>query len=173
MSMHENEVILDYSVKDLFGIFIKVAKRDFPNFKEKTAVGTKVEKKVGAYSGKTATMTVEITDFEKDKVYEITSTSPNGQVYTSRYEFEELEENKTKISLSETEASGGIFAIINSFIVKYLFKKRINRRFEYFVKGLEAEAKDLIERRENSGRRKNEDDGGEDEVEEIASEAEQ
>lgn len=167
MSMHENEAILDYSAKDLFGIFIKVAKRDFPGFNEKTAVGTVVEKNVGAYSGKTAKMTVEITGFEKNKLYEITSLSPTGQVYISKYEFEELEENKTRISLSETEGSTGVFGVLNGFIVKYLFKKRINRRFEYFVKGLEAEAKELIERRENSGRRKPEEDG-----EEVASEEE-
>lgn len=149
MSMHQNEAILDYSVKDLFGIFIDVAKRDFPGFNEKTAIGTTVEKSVGAYSGKTGKMTIEITDFIKNEVYEITSRSGSGQVFLSRYEFEEIEEKKTKISLVEDEKSVGIFAVINSFVVKFLFKKRIKARFNYFIKGLEAEARVLIEGREN------------------------
>ncbi|WP_238884625.1 DUF3284 domain-containing protein [Clostridium sp. YIM B02551] len=154
MSLHESEVILDYSVKDVFSIFAKTAKRDFPGFNEKDPIGATVTKQVGAYSSKTGTMTVEITDYIKNEVYEIRSATSSGSMsYISRYEFTALDENKTKLVLIESEGANGIFSTVNVFMTKYLFKKRIKRRFDYFVKSLENELQALMDRRNGTNRK--------------------
>ena len=40
----KGSAVLEYPIDDVFNIFIKAAKRDFPNFNEDKAVGCKIEK---------------------------------------------------------------------------------------------------------------------------------
>ena len=71
-----NSAVINYPVEKVFNVFIRSAKRDFPKFNENKPVGSKVSKKVGAYSTQSATLEVEITDYKKNEIYAITSTSP-------------------------------------------------------------------------------------------------
>ena len=71
-----NSAVINYPVEKVFNVFIRSAKRDFPKFNENNPVGSKVSKKVGAYSTQSATLEVEITDYKKNEIYAITSTSP-------------------------------------------------------------------------------------------------
>ena len=86
MTSYKNEAIIDYPVEDVFKLFKKTAKRDFPRFNEKNPIGSKVERQVGSYSVKEGKMLVEITGYEEHKLYEITSRY-NRTTYISRYEF--------------------------------------------------------------------------------------
>lgn len=45
MKTFKSEALLKYSAKDIFNIFIKSARLNFPNFNEKRAVGTFVQQK--------------------------------------------------------------------------------------------------------------------------------
>lgn len=138
MANFKNEAVIDYPVKDVFKVILKAAKRDFSNFNKDKAIGTKITKSVGAYSNKTGTMEIEITDFKENEVYEITS-SQGLKVIRSKYSFEPVEGNKTRFILEESENSTGFISGINSLIVGVIFKKRIKRRFSFLIKGLEAE----------------------------------
>ena len=135
-----NSVILNYPVNEVFTVFIRVAKRDFPKFNENNAIGCKVIKNVGAYSVKSAKLEVEITDFKKDEIYQITSKG-SSVIYISRYKFEELSEDSTRLTLFEEDKKVGFFPWFNAIIQTIAFKGRVRRRFEIFAEGLETELK--------------------------------
>lgn len=140
-----NSVELSYPVEEVFKLFIRTAKRDFPRFNEENPVGCKVNKKVGAYSAGATTMEVEITGFVKNELYQIVST--NGSIkYTSTYEFEVIDENTTRLTLVEEDEKPGIFPWFNTLVQSVLFKGRVRKRFIYFVERLEEE----LERHRNN-----------------------
>ena len=140
-----NSAVIKYPVEDVFYIFVKTAKRDFPKFNENNPVGCKVQKNVGTYSTNSTQMTIEITKYEKNKVYEIMS-SGNGVKYYSTYEFEEVDESSTKITLTEYHEEKGFINFFNSKLQNLLFKKRVKKRFAFFIEGLQRE---IEKRREN------------------------
>lgn len=133
-----NSAVINYPVEKVFNIFIKSAKRDFPKFNENNPVGSKISKKVGAYSTQSATLEVEITGYKKNELYAITSTS-SDRIYYSTYKFEVVDENKTRITLEESDKSIGFVSYLNVIIQTFVFKGRVKRRFTYFIESLQRE----------------------------------
>lgn len=135
-----NEVDLDYPRDEVFKIFKKQAKQDFPRFNEKEAIGTSTRKTIGAYSTKTAEAYVEISDYIPNEVYEVTViTSKTNTMFKSRYELKEVNDNKTHLTLIQDQGAPGVFSSINTIIQKLLFKGRVNKKFDFFVEGLKRE----------------------------------
>jgi hypothetical protein len=130
-----NSVIIRYPVEKVFNLFLRQAKRDFPKFNESNPIGCSVTKRVGSYSVQSATLKVEITDYKKNELYQITSTSPD-RIYYSTYEFESMDESSTRITLIEEDKSKGFLSWFNVILQNILFKRRIKRRFKFFVEGL-------------------------------------
>ncbi len=149
----KNTVELNYPVEEVFKIFINTAKRDFPKFNEKNPIGCAVTKKTGAYSNKKVDIRVEITDFKKNELYQITSVR-DKMMFVSTYTFEKIDDNKTLFSLEESDNTTGIFGGINAFLQNFLFKKRIKRRFSFLVDGLEREIKNFREKVESHSKPK-------------------
>ena len=135
-----NSVVLNYPVDEVFKVFIRVAKRDFPKFNENNPIGCKVVKNAGAYSAQSAKLEVEITGFKKNEIYQITSKGSSA-VYISTYKFESLSEESTRVTLVEEDKKEGFFPWFNTIIQTIAFKGRVRRRFEMFAEGLEAEVK--------------------------------
>ncbi|WP_143317611.1 DUF3284 domain-containing protein [Clostridium sp. HBUAS56017] len=133
-----NSAIIKYSVEKVFNVFVRSAKRDFPKFNENNPIGVSVTKKVGAYSAQNSTLKVEITDYKKNELYQITSTS-HDRVYYSTYEFEVVDENFTRITLTEEDKTKGFFSWFNVIMQNVLFKNRVKRRFKFFLEGLQRE----------------------------------
>lgn len=123
------ESIINHSCRDIFNTFVKSAKLNFPNFKEKRAVGTYCNQK------KNKRFKVEITAFEKDKLYEITSSN-RRESCTTRYHLIPLSENETKIVFTEIESDRNVFGNINSFLTSLLLGKRQPNEFNTFIKNL-------------------------------------
>lgn len=133
-----NSVILNYPVEEVFKVFIRTAKRDFPKFNEQNPVGCKVKKKIGAYSVQSATVEIEITNYKVNKIYQI-RTSSDKVVYLSTYEFGIIDDNTTRVTLIEDDQKEGVFAGLNAVIQNLAFKGRVKRRFMIFAEGLERE----------------------------------
>lgn len=133
-----NSAVINYPIEKVFNIFIRSAKKDFPKFNESNPIGCKVVKKVGSYSAQSAKLEVEITDYKKNELYEIKSSSPNSN-YISRYSFESVDENSTRITLLEDEVSKGFVPWFNVIVQNLAFKGRVKRRFEVFIEGLSRE----------------------------------
>ncbi|MCC0652753.1 MULTISPECIES: DUF3284 domain-containing protein [unclassified Clostridioides] len=132
MKTFKSEALLKYSAKDIFNIFIKSARLNFPNFSEKRAVGTFVQQK------NNKRFKVEITNFEKNRIYEI-KTSNNRESFITRYELIHIDLENTKLIFTESESDRNIFGKINSLIVRILFGKRQPDEFNNFIKKLELE----------------------------------
>ncbi|MGL4450782.1 MAG: DUF3284 domain-containing protein [Sarcina sp.] len=138
---------INYPAKEIFKIFKKMMKQDFPRFNEKDAIGTSTKKTIGQYTTKTAEAYIEITDYKENELYEITTvTSKTQATFISRYELEVVDENTTLLSLHEHQGGEGFFVSINYMVQKMFFKKRFSTRFGYFVKALEAELEQERER---------------------------
>lgn len=138
LSTFKNKAILDYPVNEVFDIFKETAKRDFPKFNEKNPIGVYVDRKVGTYSVKEGKMRVEITDYKEKEIYEITSKQGKSE-YKSRYEFSTVNENKTKLLLTENNYSEGALHIINAIIAAMFFRGRVKKRFRFLVQELEKQ----------------------------------
>lgn len=132
MKTFKSEALLKYSAKDIFNIFIKSSRLNFTNFNEKRAVGTFVQQK------NNKRFKVEITKFEKNKIYEI-KTSNNRESFVTRYELIHIDLENTKLIFTENESDRNIFGKINSVIVRILFGKRQPDEFNNFIKSLELE----------------------------------
>nr|UWI48893.1 DUF3284 domain-containing protein [Clostridioides difficile] len=132
MKTFKSEALLKYSAKDIFNIFIKSSRLNFTNFNEKRAVGTFVQQK------NNKRFKVEITKFEKNKIYEI-KTSNNRESFVTRYELIHIDLQNTKLIFTESESDRNIFGKINSVIVRILFGKRQPDEFNNFIKSLELE----------------------------------
>ncbi len=129
MNTFKAEILLKHSAKD---IFTKSARLNFPNFNEKKAVGTFVQQK------NNKRFKVEITNFEKNKIYEI-KTSNNRESIITRYELIHIDLKNTKLIFTESESERNVFGKINSVLVRILFGKRHPEEFNKFIKNLEIE----------------------------------
>lgn len=132
MNTFKTEILLKYSAKDIFNIFTKSARLNFPNFSEKKAVGSFVQQK------NNKRFKVEITSFEKNRIYEI-RTSNNRESIITRYELIHIDLENTKLIFTESESERNLFGKINSALVKILFGKRHPEEFNKFIKNLEIE----------------------------------
>ncbi|KPI50849.1 hypothetical protein KW94_13150 [Clostridioides difficile] len=132
MNTFKAEILLKHSAKDIFNIFTKSARLNFPNFNEKKAVGTFVQQK------NNKRFKVEITNFEKNKIYEI-KTSNNRESIITRYELIHVDLKNTKLIFTESESERNVFGKINSVLVRILFGKRHPEEFDKFIKNLEIE----------------------------------
>ncbi|HBF8441370.1 TPA: DUF3284 domain-containing protein [Clostridioides difficile] len=132
MNTFKTEVLLKYSAKDIFNIFTKSARLNFPNFNEKKAVGTFVQQK------NNKRFKVEITNFEKNRVYEI-KTSNKRESTITRYELVHIDLENTKLIFIESDSKRNIFGKINSALIRVLFGKRQPEEFNKFIKKLEME----------------------------------
>ena len=130
-----NSAVINFPVEKVFNVFIRSAKKDFPKFNASNPVGCKVVKKVGSYSAQVANLEVEITGFKKNELYEIKSSSPSN-TYISKYSFESVDENSTRITLLEDEVSKGFVPWFNVLIQNFVFKGRVKKRFAVFIEGL-------------------------------------
>ena len=150
ISTYKNHAIINASAEAIFNTFLDSIKKDFKPFSEESAVGSKVQKTVGAYSNKSGQVEIEIKAFERNKVYEIESISPN-QRFTSRYELEVIDENTTKLWVTETVATQGFLGSFNDILVGFVFKKGIKNRFEHMVASLNAQLKEATVKKESTG----------------------
>ncbi len=138
MSKFINKGIVNYPVEQVYDLFIQQAQNEFESFDINHPIGTKVRKRVGAYSTKQGVMEVEITNFIRNEIYEITSINA-GQSYKSTYSFAKLNANQCEITLEESDLSAGVFKSFNAFIVSKMYKSRVKKRFSYFLKNLETQ----------------------------------
>lgn len=140
-----NKTVVDYPVEDVFAIFIKTAKRDFPKLDIRKPIGTSVTREVGNYSKKKAEATVTITDFKENEIYAVKTVTDTNE-YSSTYIFKKIDDNKCGITLTEEQTVAGLFGILNNIMHKFFYKKSIRMRFQYFIQGLNDE---LERRKEN------------------------
>lgn len=145
---------LNYKVEEVFKIFIKAAKRDFKDFDKENPVGCKVVKKI--YSGsRPMDCTVEITDYEENSRYEITTTY--GDVSCkSRYVFTPQSDGITLINFEEDQGTRGLFSSCTLWLQRIMAKKQFKTRFNSLIEELNNQLKIYTENVNKSTKDSNE-----------------
>lgn len=135
----KGSAVLEYPVNDVFNIFVKAAKRDFPNFNEDNAVGCKLEKTMSNFANPVK-CTVEITKYVRNEKYEVTTTTANSTC-VSTYTFSEGKNNTTLIKLEEEQTTSNFMSQMTLIIQRMLAKKQFKEGFNAFIDGIDTELK--------------------------------
>ena len=135
----KGSAVLEYPIDDVFNIFIKAAKRDFPNFNEDKAVGCKIEKIMNNFTNPVK-CTVEITKYVKNEKYEVTTTTTNSTCI-STYTFSEVKNNTTLLKLEEEQTTANFISQLTLIIQRMLAKKQFKEGFNAFIEGINTELK--------------------------------
>lgn len=140
MGTFKNEVIVNYPVNEVFNVFIEASKKDFGDFDVNDAIG-KIRKKEGSaptnsFASKTIKQNngiiIEITDFKINELYEVKT----NDLYVQKYEFKD-EDNKTKLTITETFKNNSFFQIINDMVSRKLYKDVFKEKYENMAKTIE------------------------------------
>lgn len=136
MAQFNFESIIPYSSKEIFDIFHEQMLQTFPGIDPANPIGAKAEKTTTGVSGYKFHMDIEVTDYRENEVYEITSCASNKQEFISRYEFENLDDNKTRLVFSETNMTKGFFGSANAVLTSLIFNKRARNKIEKIIRSL-------------------------------------
>lgn len=141
MIRYENKKTINSHPNEIFNIFLDNAKDTFGKINLKNPVGTKTVKDVKRNSKgkKVSKSTLELTDFKKDKIYEITFKT-EGQVFISRYVLNKISDNETELISIEKVINNNPNKILD-FITKSLYSSKVKKRFNYIVADIEHKIK--------------------------------
>ena len=136
MSKFEVKAKIAYPVEVVFEHFMELAKDSFNKFDVKNPVGAKskrVYKKV-----KTGDIYIEskVTGFAENEFYS-TETVLLSSVYKSRYEFKEVQDYVTEITLLEEQDLYGVMNKVGFMLQRFGAKKKIQRKLDGTAKALE------------------------------------
>lgn len=130
MSKFKATKSFEYPIDEVFRGFLKITKREFPKFNENNPLGLKHKKVVKNNGSTKIELVMEVTNFEKNKVYEITSRVYKD-VYISRYTFNSLNENSTSVTLEEEQYAKNfvskIALVVQGFSGGSKTRSKINR----------------------------------------------
>ncbi|CEP39514.1 DUF3284 domain-containing protein [Paraclostridium sordellii] len=139
MIKYENKKIINANPDKIFNVFLDNAKDTFKKINLKNPIGCKTTKNVERDSkGKNiSTSYLEITDFKKDKVYEITFTT-EGQTFISRYMLNKLDNNQTELVSVEKFINNNNPNKILDSITKFFYSSKVKKRFNHIVNNIES-----------------------------------
>ena len=141
--------VVNYSVEEVYSIFMKNAKRDFKNFKEDNAVGCKIVNDIRTGGKNPIRCTVEITGYIKNSKYEIT-TSNDYSKCVSTYTFKPQTNGTTLLTLQETQSTPKMMQFITLLIQRFLARQRFKASFNNIIASLNNELKRYYENLERN-----------------------
>lgn len=108
-----------YDVEAVFNHFIKNAKKDFDDFDEEDPVGCKIEKYITTGGQKPIKCTVEITSYEKNAKYEITTSNEYSKCI-STYTFVGQKDGTTRLTISEKQTTEKFIQLTTLYLQRFL-----------------------------------------------------
>jgi hypothetical protein len=140
--------ILEYGVEDVFHVFIKTAKKDFKDFDEEDATGSKIVKTINSLHNPVE-CTVEITGYVKNEKYEIT-TSTSYSTCVSTYNFKGQKDGTTKVSFEENQSTNKFFGYISLYVQRFLVRRAFKAKYKQILESLDNELKTYFSNIERS-----------------------
>lgn len=142
MIKYENKKIINAKPDDIFEIFMDNAKENFKKINLINPVGAKSIKEVKKNSkgSKKSISELEITDFKKNKLYEI-SFKTDSQVFISRYVLNKINDTDTELISIEKFINGNNPNKIIDGITKFFYNGQVKKRFKYIVTDIESKIK--------------------------------
>lgn len=145
--------IVNYEVEDVFNHFIKNAKRDFSDFNEENPVGCKVEKNITTGGPKPIKCTVEITGYEKNAKYEITTSNEYSKCI-STYLFMGQKDGTTKLTISEKQTTQKFVQLTTLYFQRFLARRTFKKSFQNIIDVLNNELRVHFENIERSKKKR-------------------
>lgn len=145
MSQYNIKTIVNYPLERVFKVFIDLNKREIPKFNDKSPVGCSNTRTIKYVAKQKMEMTTTVTGYEKNKLYEVTN-SINEDKYISKFNFAEIDDNSTEISLSEIQDMRGITSRMTLLVEKIGAKKKLKNKINNLKEILEQE----LERRDGN-----------------------
>ncbi|MGM9935695.1 DUF3284 domain-containing protein [uncultured Clostridium sp.] len=145
--------IVNYEVEDVFNHFIKNAKRDFSDFNEDNPVGCKIEKDITTGGAKPIRCTVEITGYEKNGKYEITTSNEYSKC-VSTYTFVGQKDGTTKLTISEKQTTQKFVQLATLYIQRFFARRAFKRTFKNIIEVLNNELRIHFENIDRSKKRR-------------------
>lgn len=142
MIKYENKKIINATPDKIFDVFMDNAKDTFKKINIKNPVGSKTTKDVQRDSKgkKVSTSYLEITDFKKDKVYEITFTT-EGQTFISRYVLTKISKDETELNSIEKFINNNNPNKILDTVTKFFYNSKVKKRFKHIVNNIDSKVK--------------------------------
>jgi hypothetical protein len=146
MIKYENKKIINSKPDKIFNVFMDNAKDTFKKINIKNPVGSKTIKEIkrNAKGNKVYESYLEITDFKKDKIYEITFTT-DGQTFISKYILNKISENETELTCIEKFINNNNPNKCLDRITKFFYSSQVKKRFKYIVNDIETKIKKVDE----------------------------
>lgn len=126
---YKRSIIINYSIDKVFKSFIDLIKMELPKFNKNDPKSTTYKKVIRQVRKRKIEMLTEVTEYEKNELYEVTNTIENDK-YTTRYEFKKLSEEETEILIFENQEASNIVTKGSLFLQKFFAKKRLKEKAE-------------------------------------------
>jgi hypothetical protein len=145
--------ILNYPVEDVFHIFAKNAGKDFSDFNEEDATGCKIEKNINNGGPNPVKCTVEITDYEKNGKYQITTLTSFSKC-VSTYTFKGQRDGTTKIQVEENQTSEKFVGYMSLLVQRFMYRRNFKARYNNIIESLDNELRNYFSNLERSKAKK-------------------
>ncbi|WP_300385015.1 DUF3284 domain-containing protein [Clostridium sp.] len=126
---YKTSIIINHSIDKVFKAFIDLNKIELPKFNKSNPKETTYKKVVKQVRQRKIEMLTEITEYEKDELYEVTNTI-EGDKYITRYEFKKVSEEETEILILEKQEASNIITKGSLLLQKLFAKKRLKEKSE-------------------------------------------
>lgn len=128
--------ILNYSQEDVFEVFIKHAAADFKKFDRENPIGSKIEKQITTGGPKPIKVSIEITDYKDNFLYEITTSNPYSECIT-RYSFAGQKDGGTKVTVFEKQKTKKFVQQCTLYLQRFFYWKRFRASCKGFFEALD------------------------------------
>lgn len=136
MSKFKVSSIVAYPKEEVFTSFIALAKDEFNKFNVENPLGAKSRRIARKTKQGNIFIETVVVDYIKNEVYE-TKSQMLSSTYNGRYEFKDIGDNCTEITLIESQNLFGIINKIGFVFQSITAKKKIQKKLDNTVTGIE------------------------------------
>lgn len=139
LSQFQYEKTFSHSPSEVFAIFRQQFEQTFPESDTAHPLGAIVEREAPGAGGYTFRLSMKISDYRKDEVYELTTHASNRQTFVTRYELFPTRDGNTRLVLMEKNTSPGFFGSGNAILAQFFFKRKARKKAERIFQAIENE----------------------------------
>lgn len=126
---YKRSIIINHSIDKVFKAFIDLNRMELPKFNKNNPKETTYKRVVKQVRQQKIEMITQITEYEKNELYEVTNTLENDK-YITRYEFKKLSEEETEIVILESQEVSNILTRGSLLLQKISAKRKLKEKAE-------------------------------------------
>lgn len=102
-------------------------------------LGATTEREAPGAGGYTFRLSMQISDYRENDVYELTTQASNRQTFITRYELFSTEDGSTRLVLTEKNTTPGYFGSGNALLTQIFFQRKARKKAERLFHAIENE----------------------------------